>query len=187
MSGLNPRQRAAVRYVDGPLLVLAGAGSGKTRVITHKIAYLIQECGLSPRHVVAVTFTNKAAREMKARAAALLQGREARGLTVCTFHTLGLTILRREHARLGYKSGFSIFDAQDSTQLLTELVRQSASPLDPDRLRWRISAWKNDLMDPETALQAAADEFDIAGAQLYGAYQRHLKAYNAVDFDDLIL
>ncbi len=187
MSGLNPRQRAAVRYVDGPLLVLAGAGSGKTRVITHKIAYLIQDCGLSPRHIVAVTFTNKAAREMKARAAALLQGKEARGLTVCTFHTLGLTILRREHARLGYKPGFSIFDAQDSTQLLTDLVRQSASPLDPDRLRWRISAWKNDLTDPETALQAAADEFDFAGAQLYGAYQRHLKAYNAVDFDDLIL
>ncbi|HKK14335.1 MAG TPA: DNA helicase Rep [Gammaproteobacteria bacterium] len=187
MPGLNPRQRAAVRYVDGPLLVLAGAGSGKTRVITHKIAYLIRECGLAARHITAVTFTNKAAREMKERAGALLQGRDGRGLTVSTFHTLGLNILRREHRHLGYKAGFSVFDAQDSAQLMAELLRGTPTAFDPKALAQRISAWKNDLVAPEAALSTAADDFEQAAARLYATYQRHLKAYNAFDFDDLIL
>jgi len=184
---LNPAQRAAVRHVDGPLLVLAGAGSGKTRVITHKIAHLIGECGLSARHIVAVTFTNKAAREMRERVGKLLDGRAGRGLTVSTFHTLGLNILRREHARLGFKAGFSIFDAQDSSHLVNELVRKARISLDPDRARWQISDWKNDCIDPETALAAASEPFAVAAAQLYAEYQRSLKAYNAFDFDDLIL
>ncbi|MDJ0872837.1 MAG: UvrD-helicase domain-containing protein, partial [Gammaproteobacteria bacterium] len=101
MSGLNPRQRAAVRYIDGPLLVLAGAGSGKTRVITHKIAYLIAECGIQARHIAAVTFTNKAAREMKSRVSELLKSQNTRGLAVSTFHTLGLNILRQEAPGVG--------------------------------------------------------------------------------------
>ncbi len=187
MSNLNPAQRAAVRHVDGPLLVLAGAGSGKTRVITHKIAYLIGECGLSARHIVAVTFTNKAAREMRERVGRLLEGRAGRGLTLSTFHTLGLNILRREHARLGFKAGFSIFDAQDSSHLVNELVRKARISLDPDRARWQISDWKNDCIDPETALARASEPFTLAAAQLYLEYQRSLKAYNAFDFDDLIL
>ncbi|WP_297526764.1 DNA helicase Rep [Thiohalobacter sp.] len=187
MSKLNPAQRAAVRHVDGPLLVLAGAGSGKTRVITHKIAHLIGECGLSARHIVAVTFTNKAAREMRERVGRLLDGRAGRGLTVSTFHTLGLNILRREHARLGFKAGFSIFDAQDSSHLVNELVRKARISLDPDRARWQISDWKNDCIDPETALASASEPFAVAAAQLYVEYQRSLKAYNAFDFDDLIL
>ncbi|HBS78832.1 MAG TPA: ATP-dependent DNA helicase Rep, partial [Pseudomonas sp.] len=107
MSRLNPRQQEAVNYVGGPMLVLAGAGSGKTSVITRKIAYLVQQCGIQARHIVAMTFTNKAAREMRERVGTLLKGAEARGLTVSTFHNLGMNIIRKEYARLGYKPGFS--------------------------------------------------------------------------------
>ena len=124
MNDLNPRQREAVRHISGPLLVLAGAGSGKTSVITRKIAYLIQECGIAASKIVAVTFTNKAAREMKERAGKLVQGQEARGLTVSTFHNLGLNILRREMAHFGLKNGFSIFDADDSRSLIGELLHR---------------------------------------------------------------
>ena len=113
MSRLNPRQQEAVSYVGGPLLVLAGAGSGKTSVITRKIAHLIQNCGIRAQYIVAMTFTNKAAREMKERVGTLLRGGEGRGLTVSTFHNLGLNIIRKEHQRLGYKPGFSIFDEAD--------------------------------------------------------------------------
>ena len=116
LSTLNPRQREAVHYIDGPLLVLAGAGSGKTSVITRKIAYLIEQCGIKGNHIAAVTFTNKAAREMKERVSQLVSGPSARGLIVSTFHNLGLNILRKEHRVLGYKSGFSIFDQQDAQE-----------------------------------------------------------------------
>src|SRR3569623_413351 len=140
MSGLNPAQRAAVRYLDGPLLVLAGAGSGKTRVITQKIAYLIKECGIEARHIAAVTFTNKAAREMKGRVAELMAGKEAKGLQVSTFHTLGLNILRRELAALGYRPGFSIFDAEDSASLLRELMRREFNDdSQVSNVQWPIS------------------------------------------------
>ncbi len=192
MSQLNPRQRAAVRYLDGPLLVLAGAGSGKTRVITQKIAYLISECGLTPRHIAAVTFTNKAAREMKQRVGALLSGKESRGLRVSTFHTLGLDIIRREHARLGYKPGFSIFDAQDSAALVRELMRKAFGDANgqAEQMQWQISRWKNAFVLPEEAAAQAAvsgEAHQVAAAALYAEYNRHLKAYNAVDFDDLIM
>ncbi|HHO68170.1 MAG TPA: ATP-dependent DNA helicase Rep, partial [Gammaproteobacteria bacterium] len=187
MSDLNPAQRAAVREVERPLLVLAGAGSGKTRVITHKIAWLIRECGINARHITAVTFTNKAAREMRERAAKLASRDESKGLTVSTFHTLGLNILRREAKRIGFKPGFSIFDSQDSQHLIDELLRKKASPHAPEALRWKISAWKNELRLPEQALKEAADEFEVAAALLYADYQHHLHAYNAFDFDDLIL
>jgi ATP-dependent DNA helicase Rep len=189
VSDLNPRQRAAVRYVQGPLLVLAGAGSGKTRVITYKIAHLIREHRVSPRNIAAVTFTNKAAREMKQRVGTLLQGQEGKGLSVSTFHTLGLNILRREHARLGYKPGFSVFDAQDAAALLRELASRAphASESAAQQLASRISLWKNALLGPEQAVADAADEADEAAARLYALYERHLRAYNAFDFDDLIL
>jgi len=188
MSDLNPRQREAVRYLDGPLLVLAGAGSGKTRVITAKIAHLVGQAGISARHITAVTFTNKAAREMKARVGRLLDAESARGLTVSTFHTLGLNILRRELAAAGLRRGFSIFDEQDVEQLLRELSKKNEADRDTlQRARWQISAWKNDLIGPDTAIATAEDDHGAFYAALYGAYQRALRAYNAVDFDDLIL
>ncbi|HGX93579.1 MAG TPA: ATP-dependent DNA helicase Rep, partial [Candidatus Tenderia sp.] len=189
MGQMNPRQRQAVRHLDGPLLVLAGAGSGKTRVITQKIAYLIQECGISPKHIAAVTFTNKAAREMKERVGQLLKGRESHGLKVSTFHTMGLNIIRSELKVLGYKSGFTIFDAQDGATLIKELLRRDYGDDGGivEQAQWQISKWKSGLIGPEEAQVAAADDATLnAIAQLYSQYQRALKAYNAVDFDDLI-
>jgi ATP-dependent DNA helicase Rep len=189
MSDLNPHQRAAVNYIDGPLLVLAGAGSGKTRVITAKIAHLIDQCALDPRTITAVTFTNKAAREMKQRVGKIIGRAKGQGPTISTFHTLGLNIVRRELKRLGYKAGFSIFDQQDSDTLLKELLRKQRSGEESDinALQWTISTWKNDLVTPEQALQQAEDQLQGRKAQLYADYQRSLKAFNAVDFDDLIL
>ncbi len=187
LPSLNPRQREAVRYIDGPLLVLAGAGSGKTRVITEKIAYLIRECQYKASHIAAVTFTNKAAREMKERVGKLLGG-EARGLQVSTFHSLGLDIIRREIGTLGYKSGFSIFDQQDAQALLRELLLRNGD-VDNDYVEMAqhsISNWKNDGLLPEVLLQRAATQGEMNLALLYERYQRALKAYNAVDFDDLI-
>ncbi|WP_459866212.1 UvrD-helicase domain-containing protein, partial [Halomonas shantousis] len=186
---LNPRQQEAVRYIDGPCLVLAGAGSGKTSVITTKIAYLVKECGMSARKIAAVTFTNKAAREMKERVGKMLKGREGHGLTVSTFHTLGLNIIRGELKTLGYKPGFSLFDPEDAKALLRDLMQKDAQ-VDADqinRVQSQISTWKNDLVLPGQALSHAADEDEQYAARLYEAYNRHLKAYNAVDFDDLIL
>ncbi|MDQ1363595.1 MAG: ATP-dependent helicase Rep [Pseudomonadota bacterium] len=189
MANLNPPQLAAVRYIDGPLLVLAGAGSGKTRVITNKIAWLINDCGIAARNICAVTFTNKAAREMKSRVGELLGKGESRGLIVSTFHNLGLRILRSECVALGYKKGFSVFDAADSLTILKGLYAQdSASNVDDaEQTRWRISRWKNDFVLPDAALASAENEIDGRYAQLYARYQRQLHAYNAMDFDDLIL
>jgi ATP-dependent DNA helicase Rep len=189
MSNLNPRQHQAVNYIDGPLLVLAGAGSGKTRVITAKIAHLIKRCSLDPRSITAVTFTNKAAREMKQRVASMIGSAREAGPAISTFHTLGLNIVRRELKRLGYKSGFSIFDQQDSDTLLKELLRKDdlGDQSELNAIQWTISGWKNDLITPEQALSGAQDSLQARKAHLYAAYQRNLKAFNAVDFDDLIL
>jgi ATP-dependent DNA helicase Rep len=187
LPSLNPAQREAVRYIDSPLLVLAGAGSGKTRVITEKIAYLIRECGMKAHHIAAVTFTNKAAREMKERAGKLLGG-EARGLQVSTFHSLGLDIIRREIAVLGYKRGFSIFDQQDAQALIRELLLKSGE-VDSDFVvlaQTSISNWKNALLTPAELVSRAASQGELTLAMLYERYQRSLKAYNAVDFDDLL-
>jgi len=185
---LNAQQRAAVRYLDGPLLVLAGAGSGKTRLITHKIVHLIKTCGIAPQHIAAVTFTNKAAREMQIRVASLMGGKKAQGLRVSTFHSLGLNILRRETAALGYRPNFSILDADDCSGLIRDLLRREFS--DDSQVKavyWQISAWKNAMVDAEQALALAdGDAVKTLAAGLYGQYQRHLKSYNAVDFDDLI-
>ena len=188
MNDLNPSQREAVRHLEGPLLVLAGAGSGKTRVITAKIAHLIEQGGVAARHITAVTFTNKAAREMKGRVGKLLDAQAGRGLSISTFHTLGLNILRRELKTAGLRAGFSIFDEQDVEQLLRELTKKNEADKDTlQRARWQISAWKNDLIDPDAAQGSASNEFESFYAALYGAYQRALRVYNAVDFDDLIL
>ncbi|RMD80026.1 MAG: ATP-dependent DNA helicase Rep, partial [Gammaproteobacteria bacterium] len=184
MAGLNPAQREAVRHLGAPLLVLAGAGTGKTRVITHKIAYLIRAGGLAPRQVAAVTFTNKAAREMARRARALLGG-AARGLRVGTFHALGLEILREAPEALGRRRGFSLLDEQDAAALARELLRgrvgEAAGEEQAQALLERVSRWKGALVGPEEA--RAQDPW--AGA-FYQAYQRALAAYNAFDLDDLI-
>lgn len=171
-----------MRYLDGPLLVLAGAGSGKTGVITRKIAHLIAR-GYDARRVVAVTFTNKAAREMKQRASKLISADEARGLTVSTFHSLGLQMIREEHEALGYKPRFSIFDSEDADKVLADLVGRDGDQRKATKAA--ISSWKSALVDPETA-QAQASGSDVPMARAYGEYQRRLKAYNAVDFDDLL-
>jgi ATP-dependent DNA helicase Rep len=186
LQGLNPPQREAARHVDSPLLVLAGAGSGKTRVITAKIAYLANQCGLPARNIAAVTFTNKAAREMKARVSGQLDN--ARGLRVSTFHTLGLDILRHETGAVGLRPGFSIYDASDAQALVRDLLRRANTDDDlAQAVAGRISRWKNDGLTPEAAAAAEPeDPADIAAARIYAEYTRHLRAYNAVDFDDLI-
>ena len=186
---LNSRQREAVHYIDGPCLVLAGAGSGKTSVITRKIAYLIEQCGMQARHIAALTFTNKAAREMKERVGSLVKGSASRGLTVSTFHNLGLNIIRREHGLLGYKAGFSIFDSEDARALLKELMLKEGD-LDSDhldRVQQQISDWKNNLCSPGEATATTGSRGEQYIARIYERYSAALKAYNAVDFDDLIL
>jgi ATP-dependent DNA helicase Rep len=189
MNGLNAKQIEAVRYTAGPLLVLAGAGSGKTRVITQKIAHLVRTCGVAPRHICAVTFTNKAAREMRERVGRELKGRDGRGLRISTFHTLGLELLRREHAAAGLRPNFSLLDAQDSESLIREHLRggPGAAAASPAAVAHRISRWKNDLVAPAVALAKAADAHEAWLAELYADYERNLRVYNAVDFDDLIL
>lgn len=185
---LNPQQRAAVRHTDTPLLVLAGAGSGKTRVITQKIAHLIQQRGFDAQHIAAVTFTNKAAREMQQRVSSLLPGDSSRELKVSTFHTLGLNIIRQECKALGLRPGFSIYDSQDSEALIRELMRRKhgATQAQEEGCRWQFSQWKNDCISPAQAISSAEDELQLAHARLYERYNHYLRTYNAVDFDDLI-
>ncbi len=182
---LNPPQREAIRYLDGPLLVLAGAGSGKTRVITQKIAYLIEECGFEPRNIAAITFTNKAAKEMQERVDQLLAGKPAKGLTISTFHSLGLRVLREEAKVLGYKPKFSIFDSTDCFGIVSELAG-SVDKATIRKLQSVISNWKNALVSPDFALKNAQNDTEALAARAYASYSATLKAYQAVDFDDLI-
>jgi|TARA_B110001454_G_scaffold7171_2_gene6809 ATP-dependent DNA helicase Rep len=188
LSHLNPRQKEAAKYIDGPLLVLAGAGSGKTSVITRKIAYLIESCGIKPHHIAAVTFTNKASREMKERVSQLLQGGKGRGLTVSTFHNLGLNIIRSEYKAAGYRTGFSIIDQDDAKNILKDIMMRDHDQDDDalDMVQSAISNLKNDMLEPEQAIAKAENPQEMMIAQCYSVYQRTLKAYNAVDFDDLI-
>jgi len=185
---LNGPQRTAVQTCDKPLLVLAGAGSGKTRVITFKIAWLLSKLHVNPKNIFAVTFTNKAAREMKERVTELLDKDVTRGLTVSTFHSLGMTILREEVEASGRKAGFSIFDPQDSLFVVRELLK---ADLDDnglvDRVRNQISNWKNELVSPEQAeRQAMTNPTEVAAAKVYAKYERYLQACNAVDLDDML-
>ena len=185
---LNPGQQQAVEYVRGPCLVLAGAGSGKTRVITNKIAHLIRNTGYQPRQIAAVTFTNKAAREMKERVAQTLGRKETKGLMISTFHTLGLEIIKREYKALGMKSNFSLFDDQDQLALLKELTFDHLEE-DKDLLKQlisQISNWKNALLTPEQAKGLARSEREHTFAECYRRYELHLSSCNVLDFDDLI-
>jgi len=184
--GLNVPQREAVKYMDGPCLVLAGAGSGKTRVITQKIAHLIEDCGYEPRHIAALTFTNKAATEMQERIAKLLkEPKQAKHITVSTFHSLGVKILRQEARELGLKDRFSIMDSDDCFSIVQDLAITTDKQL-IRRIQTAMSLWKNGLIDPEQALKQAVTEDEAQAARIYLSYVATLRAYQAVDFDDLI-
>lgn len=185
LNSMNAPQREAVKYLDGPLLVLAGAGSGKTRVITQKISYLINEAGYAPKEIAAITFTNKAALEMQERVAKLMQGTNLKGLTIATFHSLGLQMLRTEAALLGYKPQFSILDSSDSFKILADVLATTDKQL-LRKTQWQISNWKNAFINPDQAKAQADEELTHAAAKVYQIYQQTLKAYQAVDFDDLI-
>jgi DNA helicase II / ATP-dependent DNA helicase PcrA len=189
IEGLNPQQRAAVLHDSGPLLIVAGAGSGKTRVLTHRIAWLIAERNISPGQVLAITFTNKAAGEMKERVAALV-GPRAKTMWVSTFHSACVRIVRAEGKRLGFSSSFSIYDADDSRRLMTIVCRDL--DLDPKRFAPRsiaaqVSNLKNELVDYETAKSQATNYIDKTVAEAYTLYQDRLRRANALDFDDLIM
>ncbi len=179
---LNPAQQAAVIYNDGPLLVLAGAGCGKTRVITEKIAYLIRDRNVEPRHITAITFTNKAAREMAQRAGMLVRLANGQPLNISTFHALGLRILREEIQRVPYRHGFSILDAAEARQVLQDLMPVGINKEQINQLQWCISAWKNAGLEPHQVTAGSPLQQDM-----YRQYQQQLLDYNALDFDDLIL
>ncbi len=189
LEGLNPQQRAAVVHQGNPLLIVAGAGSGKTRVLTQRIAYLLHERSVHPGAILAITFTNKAAGEMRERVAALVGGR-AKAMWVSTFHSACVRILRREAAHLGMKSSFSIYDAADSQRLMTLVCR--GLDLDPKRYPPRsfshqVSNLKNELVDHETFAGRAETHLERTLAEAYALYQRRLHEANAFDFDDLIM
>ncbi len=184
--GLNGPQSEAVLYLDGPCLVLAGAGSGKTRVITQKIAYMIEDRGYDPRTIAALTFTNKAALEMQERIAKLLkQPKQAKQLTVSTFHSLGVKILRQEAAGVGLKDKFSIMDSDDCYTIVSDLGL-TTDKQEIRRIQNAISLWKNGLVDPDDAIKQAKDEDEAQAGRVYRSYVATLQAYQAVDFDDLI-
>jgi DNA helicase II / ATP-dependent DNA helicase PcrA len=189
LDGLNPQQRAAVTHAGGPLLIVAGAGSGKTRVLTHRIAYLLAERDVHPGEILAITFTNKAAGEMAARVAALV-GPQARAMWVMTFHSACVRILRREAQRFGYPSRFSIYDAADSQRLMALVCRElelDARQYPPKAMAAQVSGLKNELVDYETFAAGAQSARDRALAEAYAEYQRRLLAAGAMDFDDLIM
>ena len=185
LSSLNAPQRAAVCHVDGPCLVLAGAGSGKTRVITSKIAHLISDCGFHARQIAALTFTNKAAAEMRQRVASLLEGKASRGLIVSTFHSLGVQILRAEAEQIGLKRRFSILSSEDVRAILQDLCA-SSDPAFVKGLQSRISLWKNAMLTADDVENNAQHGDEARDARVYRSYAATLRAYHAVDFDDLI-
>src|SRR5256886_10837501 len=188
LADLNPAQREAVLETEGPLLVIAGAGSGKTRVLTHRVAHLIGACGVRPNEILAITFTNKAANEMKERLEDLL-GPTARRLWILTFHAACGRILRREAPRLGYRTNFTIYDQADQIRLtkacLEELERDPKRFV-PRGIHAQISTAKNNLVGPEEYRSRVASFYDQTVADTYELYQRRLFASNAVDFDDML-
>ncbi len=189
LADLNPPQREAVLQTEGPLLVIAGAGSGKTRVLTHRVAHLISAVGVKPNEILAITFTNKAAGEMRERLTAML-GPVARAIWILTFHAACGRMLRAEAARLGYRSNFTIYDSQDQVRL----VKQCLEELEKDPKRFvprgihaQISNAKNQLVTPAMYTERVSSFFDQTVAEVYELYQRRLHASNAVDFDDLLM
>ncbi|HUR19034.1 MAG TPA: DNA helicase PcrA [Acidimicrobiales bacterium] len=189
LAGLNPVQQEAVLHGEGPLLIVAGAGSGKTRTLTHRIAHLITQGGISPFSILAITFTNKAADEMKHRVAALV-GPVAQRMWVSTFHSACVRILRRDASRLGYRSSFSIYDQADAVRLTGYVIRDlniDAKKFPPRTVHGAVSAAKNDLVDFETYASRAHGPYEKRMAEVYREYQRRLLAASAMDFDDLLM
>jgi len=189
LAGLNPAQREAVLHVDGPLLVVAGAGSGKTRVLTHRVAHLIRAHGVKPNEILAITFTNKAATEMRERLERIL-GRTARAIWILTFHAACGRILRREAERLGYRSSFTIYDQADQVRVVKvclEELGKDPKRFTPRGIHAQISNAKNQLVSPEEYASRVASFWDQTVAEVYEAYQRRLFASNAVDFDDMLM
>jgi superfamily I DNA/RNA helicase len=188
---MNPRQLEAVRCTEGPLLVLAGAGSGKTRVITYRIAYLLLHRQVPAEQILAVTFTNKASREMQERMTALVGAPRCEGLILSTFHSLGVRILRQEIGLLGYKRNFAIYSTSDQLGLLRQALRETGAAdgrkVDAEAVLWKISAAKNALLGPGALPVSAGDDWASVAAAVYPRYQSLLKACNAVDFDDIIM
>lgn len=188
LQDLNLPQQQAVTCIDKPCLVLAGAGSGKTRVITYKIAHLIHQAGYAPNKIRALTFTNKSAREMKQRIVALLGKKHSKGIGISTFHTLGLRILQEEYFDLGLRKGFSILDSKDVESCLAELLHRGDNDLSfVKQAMYQISRWKNEFIDPVNAIRQADTPLTELQAQLYQHYVEHMLACNTLDFDDLIM
>ena len=184
MTNFNTQQQQAIDYLDGPLLVLAGAGSGKTKVIAGKIAHLVNNIGYLPHQIAAITFTNKAAEEMTERIGNVLKNHRSRPI-ISTFHSLGMRIIRQEAEHLGLKKNFSIFDSSDVNKILMELYDGTGREA-TNHIQHQISLWKNALISPEMAVLSAKENWDKKAANIYASYNETLKSYHAVDFDDLI-
>lgn len=189
LAGLNDRQREAVKHTEGPLLLMAGAGSGKTRVLTHRIAYLLREKGVAPWNVLAITFTNKAAREMKDRVAQLV-GPIADDIWISTFHSMCVRILRRDIDRIGYSRNFTILDSTDQLSVIKQILKNNnidSKKFEPRSILGTISGAKNELKTPEQFMGIAKGHYEETAAEVYVEYQKQLKKNQALDFDDLIM
>ena len=189
LNGLNPEQQRAVKTTDGPLLLMAGAGSGKTRVLTHRIAYLMVEKGINPYNILAITFTNKAAREMRERIQKMMGG-AADNIWISTFHSMCVRILRKDIDRLGYNRNFTILDSTDQLSVIKSILKEKnmdPKKFDPRAILGTISSAKNELVTPEEYDKTAGDYFSQKVSDVYGEYQRKLRKNQALDFDDLIM
>lgn len=189
LNGLNPEQKRAVQTTDGPLLLMAGAGSGKTRVLTHRIAYLMVEKGVNPYNILAITFTNKAAREMKERIYKMMGG-AADEIWISTFHSMCVRILRRDVDRLGYNRNFTILDTTDQQSVIKNILKEKnidPKKFDPRAILGSISSAKNELKTPEDYAKTAGDYYDKVVSDVYELYQKRLRKNSALDFDDLIM
>lgn len=189
LSGLNPEQQAAVRSTEGPLLIMAGAGSGKTRVLTHRIAYLMSEKDVAPWNILAITFTNKAAREMRDRVSSIV-GPTAEEIWISTFHSMCVRILRRDIDRIGFNRNFSILDTTDQLSVIKKILKEKnidPKKFDPKSILGSISSAKNELITPEEYEKSASDYYRKKVSEVYSAYQERLKKNQSLDFDDLIM
>lgn len=186
---LNEQQKEAIQTTEGPLLVIAGAGSGKTRVLTTRIAYLIEEKGIAPNNILAITFTNKAAKEMRDRVVKML-GPVAYQIQISTFHSFGLTIMKENYAQLGYKKEFTILDSDDSLSIIKKIMKNmnlDSKTYNPKNVKNKISSAKNEMMTPEELSRFSACDFDEKVVEIFAEYNKKLKANNSLDFDDLLL
>ncbi|RAK15089.1 UvrD/REP helicase N-terminal domain-containing protein [Anoxybacillus vitaminiphilus] len=189
LAGLNPQQQAAVKATEGPLLIIAGAGSGKTRVLTHRIAYLMAEKHVAPWNILAITFTNKAAREMKERIQNLLGG-AAEEIWISTFHSMCVRILRRDIDRIGINRNFSILDTTDQLSVLKTILKEKnidPKKFDPRTILGTISSAKNELLSPEEYAKQAGSYYEKIVSEVYEEYQKRLLRNHSLDFDDLIM